>query len=169
MLMISSNQCFIAVYIFILLSFPTLYLFSHFPGLIACQAEKELQPWIAKDDDLGQKMWRINQRIVKLIVELMRNHDSSESLVILASASDLLLRATDGMLVDGEACTLPQLEVECYNSRFSLTFQVLFIYQVRLVLPHIQPENCHTSFFLISKLPHLSLTHLHISVSNFLL
>lgn len=34
-----------------------------------------------------------------------------ESLVTLASASDLLLRATDGMLVDGEACTLPQLEV----------------------------------------------------------
>jgi len=43
-------------------------------------------------------------------------------LVILASASDLLLRATDGMLVDGEACTLPQLEVECYNSLFSLIF-----------------------------------------------
>ncbi|KAL3513957.1 hypothetical protein ACH5RR_026674 [Cinchona calisaya] len=30
----------------------------------------------------------------------------------LPSASDLLLRATDGMLVDGEACTLPQLECE---------------------------------------------------------
>ncbi|KAF5942556.1 hypothetical protein HYC85_020198 [Camellia sinensis] len=74
-------------------------------------AERELQPWIAKDDDRGQKMWRINQRIVKLIVELMRNHDTPESLVILASASDLLLRATDGMLVDGEACTLPQLEL----------------------------------------------------------
>lgn len=70
-----------------------------------------MQPWIAKDDDQGQKMWRINQRIVKLIVELMRIHDSPESLVILSSASDLLLRATDGMLVDGEACTLPQLEV----------------------------------------------------------
>jgi hypothetical protein len=56
-------------------------------------------------------MWRVNQRIVKLIAELMRNHDSPEALVILASASDLLLRATDGMLVDGEACTLPQLEV----------------------------------------------------------
>lgn len=75
------------------------------------QAERELQPWIAKDDDQGQKMWKINQRIVKLIVELMRNYDTPESLVILASASDLLLRATDGMLVDGEACTLPQLEV----------------------------------------------------------
>lgn len=80
-------------------------------GLFSYQAERELQPWIAKDDDLGQKMWRINQRIVKLIVELMRNHDTTESVVILASASDLLLRATDGMLVDGEACTLPQLEV----------------------------------------------------------
>ncbi|XP_024971744.1 protein GIGANTEA-like [Cynara cardunculus var. scolymus] len=78
---------------------------------IVLQAGRELQPWIAKDDDLGQKMWRINQRIVKLIVELMRNHDMRESLVILSSALDLLLRATDGMLVDGEACTLPQLEL----------------------------------------------------------
>ncbi|WCJ43310.1 Protein GIGANTEA [Euphorbia peplus] len=78
---------------------------------IVLQADRELQPWIAKDDDQGQKMWRINQRIVSLIVELMRNHDRPESLVILASASDLLLRATDGMLVDGEACTLPQLEL----------------------------------------------------------
>lgn len=78
---------------------------------VVLQAERELQPWIAKDDDLGQKMWRINQRIVKVIVELMRNHEASESLVILASASDVLLRATDGMLVDGEACTLPQLEL----------------------------------------------------------
>ncbi|XVF39032.1 hypothetical protein PTKIN_Ptkin01aG0003000 [Pterospermum kingtungense] len=78
---------------------------------VVLQADRELQPWIAKDDDQGQKMWRINQRVVKLIVELMRNHDSPESLVIVASASDLLLRATDGMLVDGEACTLPQLEL----------------------------------------------------------
>ncbi|KAF5467704.1 hypothetical protein F2P56_011933 [Juglans regia] len=78
---------------------------------VVLQAERELQPWIAKDDDQGQKMWRINQRIVKLIVELIRNHYRPESLVILASASDLLLRATDGMLVDGEACTLPQLEL----------------------------------------------------------
>ncbi|KAL4651715.1 hypothetical protein ACB092_01G181000 [Castanea dentata] len=78
---------------------------------VVLQADRELQPWIAKDDDQGQKMWRINQRIVKLIVELMRNHDRPESLMILASASDLLLRATDGMLVDGEACTLPQLEL----------------------------------------------------------
>ncbi|RDX70592.1 Protein GIGANTEA, partial [Mucuna pruriens] len=78
---------------------------------VVLQAERELQPWIAKDDELGQKMWRINQRIVKLIVELMRNHETAESLVIVASSSDLLLRATDGMLVDGEACTLPQLEV----------------------------------------------------------
>jgi len=78
---------------------------------VVLQAERELQPWIAKDDDLGQKMCRINQRIVKLIVELMRNHNTPESLVIMSSALDLLLRATDGMLVDGEACTLPQLEL----------------------------------------------------------
>ncbi|XP_068647423.1 protein GIGANTEA-like isoform X2 [Aristolochia californica] len=82
------------------------------PVPCACeQAEKDLQPWIAKDDEQGQKMWRINQRIVKLLVELMRNHVSPEALIILASASDLLLRATDGMLIDGEACTLPQLEL----------------------------------------------------------
>ncbi|XP_068651756.1 protein GIGANTEA-like [Aristolochia californica] len=78
---------------------------------VVLQAEKDLQLWIAKDDEQGQKMWRINQRIVKLLVELMRNHDIPEALIILASASDLLLRATDGMLVDGEACTLPQLEL----------------------------------------------------------
>ncbi|KAA8537955.1 hypothetical protein F0562_027464 [Nyssa sinensis] len=78
---------------------------------VVLQAERELQPWIAKDDDQGQKMWRINQRIVKLIVELMRNHDTPESLVILCSASDLLLCATDGILVDGESCTLRQLEL----------------------------------------------------------
>uniref|UniRef100_A0A6V7QQG3 Protein GIGANTEA n=1 Tax=Ananas comosus var. bracteatus TaxID=296719 RepID=A0A6V7QQG3_ANACO len=78
---------------------------------IVLQAEKDLQPWIARDGERGQRMWRVNQRIVKLIVELLRNHDSPETLIILASASDLLLRATDGMLVDGEACTLPQLEL----------------------------------------------------------
>jgi len=87
-----------------------------------------LQPWIAKDDDLGQKMWRINQRIVKLIVELMRNHESAESLVIVASSSDLLLRATDGMLVDGEACTLPQLEVVCFNIAFSIHYLANLIF-----------------------------------------
>ncbi|KAL4565931.1 hypothetical protein LXL04_030037 [Taraxacum kok-saghyz] len=78
---------------------------------VVLQAERELQPWIAKDEDVGEEMWRVNQRIVKLIVELMRNHNTPESLVIMASALDLLLRATDGMLVDGEACTLPQLEL----------------------------------------------------------
>ncbi|EPS68433.1 hypothetical protein M569_06336, partial [Genlisea aurea] len=77
---------------------------------VVLQAERELKPWIAKDDDHERKMWTINQRIVKVIVELMRNHENPESLVVLASASDVLLRATDGMLVDGEACTLPQLE-----------------------------------------------------------
>lgn len=92
-----------------------------------------MQPWIAKDDDQGQKMWRVNQRIVKLIVELMRHHDCPESLVILASASDLLLRATDGMLVDGEACTLPQLEVRRTQENFVYIFyccKVIFIFTI---------------------------------------
>ncbi|KAL4195493.1 hypothetical protein AMTRI_Chr05g64950 [Amborella trichopoda] len=78
---------------------------------VVLQAERDLQPWIARDDGQGHEMWRINQRIVHLVAELLRNHDAPEALMILASASDLLLRATDGMLVDGEACTLPQLEL----------------------------------------------------------
>ncbi|XP_022850240.1 protein GIGANTEA-like isoform X3 [Olea europaea var. sylvestris] len=78
---------------------------------IILQADREMKPWVTKDDELGQKMWRINERIVKLIVEVMRNHEALESLVILASASDLLLRATDGLLIDGGACTSPQLEL----------------------------------------------------------
>lgn len=94
--------------------FSTYFYYHHFFSLCIYalrQAERDLQPWIARDDEQSQGMWRVNQRIVTLIVELMRNHDSVEALIILASASDLLLRATDGMLVDGEACTLPQLEV----------------------------------------------------------
>ncbi|KAL5975553.1 hypothetical protein ACLOJK_019877 [Asimina triloba] len=77
---------------------------------VVLQAERDLQPWIAGDEEQGQRMWVINQRIVKLIVELMRNYDNPEVLIILSTTSDLLFRATDGMLVDGEACTLPQLE-----------------------------------------------------------
>ena len=62
----------------------------------------------------------------------MRNHDTPESLVILASASDLLLRATDGMLVDGEACTLPQLEV--------IIFQIWIIGIMFYFLSHIREQ-----------------------------
>ncbi|XP_031474074.1 protein GIGANTEA-like isoform X2 [Nymphaea colorata] len=79
--------------------------------VIVLQADRDLQPWIAKDDQQSQKMLRINQRIVSLLAELLRNHDIPEALMIVASASDLLLHATDGMFVDGEACTLPQLEL----------------------------------------------------------
>ncbi|KAF6157827.1 hypothetical protein GIB67_003727 [Kingdonia uniflora] len=92
---------------------------------IVLQAEKDMQPWIARDDEQGQMMWIINQRILKLIVELMRNHDNPESWVIIASASDLLLRATDGMLIDGKACTLPQLEV---LSQDLLSFQCYTVF-----------------------------------------
>jgi len=59
----------------------------------------------------------------------MRNHDSLESLVVVASASDLLLRATDGMLVDGEACTLPQLKVPCSYISLSMQFQSFNVFQ----------------------------------------
>lgn len=117
---------------------------SHFSWpLFFSQAEKDLQPWIARDDEQGQKMWRVNQRIVKLIAELMRNHDRPEALVILASASDLLLRATDGMLVDGEACTLPQLEVTFLsfirfrNRRIPLTKSSVLFHYVLLSLDTI--------------------------------
>lgn len=76
------------------------------------QAGSELKPWIFKDDDHGRKTRRINRRIVKVIVELMKNNqENSQSLMIMATSSDLLLRASDGILVDDEACILPQLEV----------------------------------------------------------
>lgn len=114
--------------------------FSHFMSVFACQAERELQPWIAKDDDQGQKMWRINQRIIKLIVELMRNHERPESLMILASASDLLLRATDGMLVDGEACTLPQLEV---TPRKAFTFVIEWYVEIPMMERNIFMRCLH--------------------------
>lgn len=121
------------------------FYFNHFNCLVTFvtlndgQAERELHPWIAKDDDQGQKMWRVNQRIVKLIVELMRNHDNPESLVILASASDLLLRATDGMLVDGEACTLPQLEV--ISSRINFLFCIAMAHASSILRPFYVLQN----------------------------
>lgn len=91
----------------------------------------------------------------------MRNYDAPESLVILASASDLLLRATDGMLVDGEACTLPQLEVtyRMHTSLFYIPAYTCFIF--------VSNENtCFILLFLsrsllklcfISSLPYMSL------------
>ena len=129
--------CYLLVFLFMIIYFMCLVIFMAF---CACQAERQLQPWIAKDDDQGQKMWRINQRIIKLIVELMRNHDTPESLVVLASALDLLLRATDGMLVDGEACTLPQLEVTMQLSLYEccLFSSLLIISQCSLLLTEAQ-------------------------------
>jgi GIGANTEA protein len=110
------------------------------------QAEKDLQPWIARDDEQGQKMWRVNQRIVKLIAELMRNHDSPEALIILASASDLLLRATDGMLVDGEACTLPQLEVTSIHKLSSrvehVTYSTCCQNNIAVIRATFHPFSC---------------------------
>jgi len=78
---------------------------------IVVQAERDLQPWVARHDSQGQQIWRLNQRIVSLLAELLRYHNAPEALMVLANASDLLMRATDGMLVDGEACTTPQLEL----------------------------------------------------------
>ncbi|XP_057862401.1 protein GIGANTEA isoform X1 [Cryptomeria japonica] len=78
---------------------------------IVLQAERDLRPWVARDDTQGEQIWRLNQRIVNLLAELLRNRNAPEALMVLANASDLLLRATDGMPVDGEACTTPQLEL----------------------------------------------------------
>ena len=100
------------------------------------QAEKDLQPWIARDDEQSQKQWRVNQRIVKLMAELMRSHDSPEALIILASASDVLLRATDGMLVDGEACTLPQLEVTIIVATSISVFSIFLFLSLAISSSH---------------------------------
>ncbi|XP_057776065.1 protein GIGANTEA-like isoform X2 [Salvia miltiorrhiza] len=71
---------------------------------VVVQASSELKPWI------GEKARRINERVVKVIAELINSHENSESLMMVARSPELLLRATDGIIVD-EACTLPQLEL----------------------------------------------------------
>lgn len=85
---------------------------------VVLQAGSEMKPWIVKDDDLGRKTRRINREVVRVVAELMNNHESSESLIIMATSSDLLLRATDGIFVDEEACILPQLQVINFNFSF---------------------------------------------------
>ncbi|KAG6419948.1 hypothetical protein SASPL_116462 [Salvia splendens] len=78
---------------------------------VVVQASNELRPWTVEDEDHGQKTWRINERVVKVITELMKSHENIQSLMIMASSSELLLRATDGILIDEGASTLAQLEV----------------------------------------------------------
>ncbi|KAL1561502.1 protein GIGANTEA-like isoform X2 [Salvia divinorum] len=78
---------------------------------VVVQASSELRPWAVEHEDHGQKARRINERVVKVIAELMNSHENMESLMIMASSSELLLRATDGILIDEEASALPQLEV----------------------------------------------------------
>ncbi|KAI3753543.1 hypothetical protein L2E82_25598 [Cichorium intybus] len=63
---------------------------------------------------------------VVMIKKNIRLFGYAESLVILASSLDLRLRATDDMLVDGEACTLSQLEFCCDEARSILkNFKVI--------------------------------------------
>ncbi|KAF6148298.1 hypothetical protein GIB67_003719 [Kingdonia uniflora] len=71
-----------------------------------------------------------------------------------SSASDLLLRATDGMLIDGKACTLPQLEV---LSQDLLSFQccrVSLLMQCRLpaITQCLSHPSAHVRAFSMSVL-----------------
>lgn len=64
------------------------------------------------------------------MVEVMSNHERQEALIILLSASDLPLHTTNGMLVDGEACTLPQVEVKKFLFS-SLYYKIKFVMNAR--------------------------------------
>lgn len=76
------------------------------------QVEKDLQPWACNDDTPEfVDVWRANKRIVYLLSEILRLHHAPEALKIVAKHSSTLQRATEGLAVDGEACTMPQLEV----------------------------------------------------------
>ncbi|MCO5608286.1 hypothetical protein L7F22_062492 [Adiantum nelumboides] len=79
---------------------------------IMFQVEKDIQPWIANDDAPEfVDVWQANKRIVCLLSELLRLHDAPEALKIIAAHSSTLALATEGLAVDGEACTIPQLEL----------------------------------------------------------
>lgn len=79
---------------------------------IMFQVEKDLQPWACNDDTPEfVDVWRANKRIVYLLSEILRLHHAPEALKIVAKHSSTLQRATEGLAVDGEACTMPQLEL----------------------------------------------------------
>eukprot|EP00250_Pteridium_aquilinum_P013017 c21079_g1_i1 orf=657-4169(-) len=79
---------------------------------IMFQVEKDLQPWVCKDDTPEfVDVWQANQRIVCLLSELLRLHHAPEALKIVAKHTSTLEGATEGLAVDGEACTMPQLEL----------------------------------------------------------
>ncbi|CAM6083592.1 unnamed protein product [Calypogeia fissa] len=79
---------------------------------IVAQAEKQLQPWTGKDPVQSQKsVWRVNIRIVSLLSALLRLWAIPFIVKEVLRDGVLLRRATDGMTIDGEACTLPQLEL----------------------------------------------------------
>ncbi|KAI5055707.1 hypothetical protein GOP47_0029228 [Adiantum capillus-veneris] len=79
---------------------------------IMFQVEKDLQPWVSSDDAPEfVDVWQANKRIVCLLSELLRLHNVPEALDIIAAHSSTLALATEGLAVDGEACTMPQLEL----------------------------------------------------------
>lgn len=78
---------------------------------IMFQVEKDLQPWACEDAQESVGVWQANKRIVCLLSELLRLHHTPEALKIVAAHSSTLALATQGLAVDGEACTMPQLEL----------------------------------------------------------
>ena len=95
--------------------------------------ERDLQPWV-DNADIPEfvDMWRVNKRIVCLLAELLRLHSAPEALIVVAKHSSIVEQATEGLSVDGEACTMPQLEVihlimlQHYNILLSIYFICLF-------------------------------------------
>jgi GIGANTEA protein len=79
---------------------------------VIVKVERDLQPWVdSADVPEFVTMWGVNKRIVCLLTELLRLHSAPEALIVVAKHSSIVEQATEGLSVDGEACTMPQLEV----------------------------------------------------------
>lgn len=91
------------------------------------QVERDLQPWVCNEDapDCAD-VWQANRRIVCLLSELLRLHHAPEALTVVAKCASTLERATEGLAVDGEACTMPQLEVKGHELKYSYCIMCLF-------------------------------------------
>lgn len=104
---------------------------------LVSQAETQLQPWTGKDDLESQKaVWRVNTRIVSMLSALLRLWTIPFIVKVVVGDGAVLRRATDGLTIDGEACTLPQLEVRYFV--FAFTVKDCKLHRLLLRLLH----NC---------------------------
>lgn len=75
------------------------------------QANKDIRSWTSQESVQGETVWMSNRRILTLLTELLRLKRVLPVVQAIAKASEVLLRATDGLKLEVEGCVLPQLEV----------------------------------------------------------